>query len=515
MYMFSWNINMKLIYLIEGKNYQSSYFDFASSDSFVERLRDSINKEFDSIVVKENNNGFVFHYIGLYDYVDSATQKNYTFFFVPKFINDIESFNENDRNRNAVILAIDRYNKEQTSLTEQTDSLDKKRESVLELAVRFLRNYLENGLYIVHKNELELNGQGEINWETTIEQFDPVIIKGRPYYLDYMTEQAYSDENHYITQLQKCLITVWGSKLEKLGLASVLRVNVPLLSEDSLDYFGDSDYQISQINKELNVTFVTKSRETLKLMKELIQRFSENEINNHESLSFGMTGVEHLWERACAEVFRSELDKTIRECGIESENFGSKKFRDYMPNVSWSNGENESMVSLADEKDTLADDKSENSTKSGWRLDFIRTHKDKEGKVDKLVILDSKYYCIKWENGKISGQPGIPDIAKQMFYQMSFKDLVEDSKISFVNALLIPEDDNIIDNKLPKKYETVKLGWGKGSEFKLATAFKDIDLFTVRIPGISLFKKYSNYEIDDDWFETIVNFTANSPHPRN
>lgn len=502
--MFSWNINMKLIYLIEGKNYQSSEIvsiinrsiidpsqridDPKLYDSFARRLRDSINKEFDSTVVKGNNNGFVFHYIGLYNYVDSATQKNYTFFFVPKFINDIESFNENDRNRNAVILAIDRYNKEQNSLTEQTDSLDKKRESVLELAVRFLRNYLENGLYIVHKNELELNGQGEINWETTIEQFDPVIIKGRPYYLDYMTEQAYSDENHYITQLQKCLITVWGSKLEKLGLASVLRVNVPLLSEDSLDYFGDSDYQISQINKELNVTFVTKSRETLMLMKELIQRFSENEINNHESLSFGMTGVEHLWEKACAEVFRSELDKKISDCGINSSRFGSKTFREYMPSVFWKKDRESRCISKAD----------------GWRLDFIRYFNQK------LVILDAKYYSVNWNDGKIEGQPGIPDIAKQMFYQMAFKDLVDNPinpVTGFVNAFLFPYNgDNI------KISETVTLGFDDSST---ASAFSDIHLFAVRIPGIGLLEKYGNFEYDKDWFEKIVNFTANSLQPRN
>lgn len=505
--MFSWNINMKLIYLIEGKNYQSSddivyiindsldppqRIDPKSSDSFVGRLLDSINKEFDSTVVKGNNNGFVFHYIGLYDYVDSTTQKNYTFFFVPKFINDINNFNENDRNRNAVILAIDRYNKEQNSLTEQTDSLDKKRESVLELAVRFLRNYLENGLYIVHKNELELNGQGEINWETTIEQFDPVFIKGRPYYLDYMTEQAYSDENHYITQLQKCLITVWGSKLEKLGLASILRVNVPLLSEDSLDYFGDSDYQISQINKELNVTFVTKSRETLKLMKELIQRFSENEINNHESLSFGMTGVEHLWEKACAEVFRSELDKKISECGknstgINSTLFKNKTFREYMPSVFWKKDRESRCISKAD----------------GWRLDFIRYFNQK------LVILDAKYYSVNWnDDGKIEGQPGIPDIAKQMFYQMAFKDLVDDlvdnpinPVTGFVNAFLFPYNGNNITIS-----ETVTLGF---DENKAASAFSDIHLFAVRIPGISLLEKYGNFEYADVWFEKIVNFTAN------
>lgn len=556
---------MKLIYLKEGRNYtsedligcikdqikpekpeeQNHLEDYSwLTSAFLERLRDSINSEFEKTVVKGKVGKFVFHYLGLYDFVDgeagqgAASGKNLTFFFVPKFIDfqvgsdcnydegsegedykagiissiswkdRIRTFDEKDRN--AVLLAIDRYNKEQNRLVTQLYIADKQRESILELAVRVLRDYLENGLYVVQRHELEHNGQGEIDWNTTIDQFQPVIVRRRPYYMDVMTEQAYSDEEHYITRLHKCLVTVWGRKLEELGLSSVLRVNVPLLSEEELDHFGDTDYQIAQINKELNVQFVTKSRETLNLLKELIQRFAENQANNYESLSFGMNGVEHLWETACAEVLGTELEEKIKDCGFQ--NGPDLTFSKYMPRVFWTNLVPDGTEN-SDSKEFNLDKGSQRSKKAGWRLDFIRTWRPK-GHVEKLVILDSKYYCSRWKKGTISGQPGTPDIAKQMFYQMAFADLVKKdtgNPIEIVNAFLLPEDDNG-NYKLGKniqKTETVKLGWPAKDEdgkdvVNPAEAFKGINLFTVRIPGIRLLERYANWEIANDWFEDIA-----------
>lgn len=158
-----------------------------------------------------------------------------------------------------------------------------------------------------------------------------------------------------------------------------------------------------------------------------------------------------------------------------------------MPSVFWKNCENDRI-----------------SKTDGWRLDFIRYFEQK------LVILDAKYYSVNWNDGKIEGQPGIPDIAKQMFYQMAFKDLFDNSNntiTGFVNAFLFPYNgDNITIS------ETVTLGF---DENNAASAFSDIHLFAVRISGISLLEKYGNFEYADDWFEKIVNFTAIPPHPPN
>ena len=561
---------MRLIYLKEGRHYTAeglagyvqkrltdsraktesndglSKIDPSSFDkSFFENLPESINSEFGKAVVKGKNGVFAFHYVGLYDYVDEKTGKNLTFFFLPKFLNvqdDDENgedeqvkedkawdsnnrssfdwwnkccnrFEGNDPNiringRDILIQAIDRYSKEDPRIVDQVDvSEEKKRESILELAVRFLRDYLEKGLYIVQRRELELNGQGEIDWQTTIDEFQPVIKNGRPYYMDVVTEQAYSDEDHYITRLQKCLVTDWGRKLEELGLSSVLRVNVPMLSEDKPDQLGDENFQITQINRELNVQFVTRSRETLILMRELIQRTSENKAANYESLSFGMTGVHALWEEACAEVLGSELDQEIRKCGFGDFQPGVT-FSGYMPRIFWSR-----VGRQGGDNKGINEDK-----KAGWRLDFIRTWRE-DDKVKKLVILDAKYYCVQWsDDDKVSGQPGTQDVAKQIFYQMAFYDLIQSKNIDIVNAFLLPKLEVKNANGERKEEDgaayleeidfTEKITIGR-NEVKKAGAFEDINLFTVRIPGIRLLQRYANYVVANDWFETIVGFASN------
>lgn len=582
---------MKIVYLKEGRKYGVeelraciySQLDgaddaakgvrdfFGESESgtniaqFFDRFRESLNrlKKFlagdgKTIARKLTDGRYVFHYVGLYDFVDIGegsdsgkwTRLNLTFFFMPKFIDfneatdcsgnvseeeDDDSPSEaskinsaqkaietwqkrvaqfaSNEERNAVLLAIDRYNRELNRLGEQAGETER-HEGLLELAVRVLRDYLENGVYTKQQRELELNGQGEIDWETTIDRYQPVFLKGqdgriRPVYMDTATELANSDEDHYITRLHQCLVTTWGRKLEELGLSSVLRVNVPLLSEDELVHLGTREYQLEQIRKELCVQFVTKSRHTLSLMKELIERMSESLSTNGLSLSFGMNGAEHLWEEACAKVLGSELDEKIADCGLK----WSGTFRDYMPRPIWKQIEQD-----FESPDDKAYDLE--SKKSGWRLDFIRTWPP-IGLVEKLVILDAKYYDVWWDppdgkNRKIQGQPGIGDIAKQIFYQMAFNNLATKNKkgdgtpLALVNAFLFPEDDQKLKdeegNFQIKASERVHLGWGKQLDRDeiCASAFKDVNLFAVRLPGIELLRRYANGKSGDDWFTEIV-----------
>ena len=487
--------------------------------SFARRLKESMDNglfgEDEKTIVKETKDGFSFQFVGLYDYMDkdeNGKERNLVFFFLPKFIGKESPAWTDETRRNAirdtVLLAIDRRNRELSRLDNQTDETERHKESILELAVRVLRDYLENGVYTVQRRELEHNGQGEIDWDTTIDQYQPVFQNGRPVYMDTATELALSDENHYITRLHQCLVTTWGRKLEELGLSSVLRVNVPLLCEDELDRFGPTEYQLDRIRKELNVQFVTKARKTLALIKELIERMSESRAEDDLPLSFGMNGVAQLWETTCAEVFGSELNKDFQKRGLDWNS--GETFRDYMPRPIWKRVGDYSVL-----PDEDVDAYKRESEKSGWKLDFIRTY-PQDGPVQKLVILDAKYYDVSWHYGKISGQPGIGDIAKQIFYQMAFEDLVrikrEGPKIGFVNAFLFPDDD---DSKYCRKddagrptirvSETVQLGWKVGeSEVKRACAFSGVNLFAIRIPGIELFRRYAHYEPAEDWFSKIA-----------
>jgi hypothetical protein len=487
------------------------------SNAFAFRLKEAMDNGLadtdEKTVVKKTKDGFSFHFIGLFDYVDKDTDRNLTFFFMPKFV-PTERLQDSSV-RDTVLLAIDHYKRNLSQLGNQAEETEKHKEGLLELVVRVLRDYLENGVYTVQRRELEHNGQGEIDWETTIDQYQPVFLKGReggkprPVYMDYATELAWADEEHYITRLHQCLVTTWGRKLEELGLSSVLRVNVPLLTEAELDWFGETDYQIAQIDKELKAQFVTKARATLSMMKELINRMSESQSTNDQSLSFGMNGAEHLWEAACAEVLGSELDMSVKACGLKLEQ--DCKFRDYMPKPIWNYSGGTEKTPVEGNEANAAD----SSIKSGWKLDFIRTWKNEKGQVEKLVILDAKYYDVSWneERTVIYNQPGIGDIAKQIFYQMAFKNLAEGNKnedgtpLGFVNAFLFPEDDSspilkdTNGNPTITASESVHLGWKNGY---WASAFSEVNLFAVRLPGIELLRRYACGEDGNDWFEEMV-----------
>ena len=180
---------------------------------FVHELCEAMNKDRHAAVRGEKTH--VFHYLGLFDFTDSSGH-NLTFFFLPKFLDlkevdecDVETGEVRDDRyweatkenlefwemcckslavemRNLILLAIDRYHKEGSLIGDEEEVVQCERESVLELAVRVLRDYLENGAYIVHHTELEHGGQGEVDWGATIDRCDPTFVAGDPVYGDYL-----------------------------------------------------------------------------------------------------------------------------------------------------------------------------------------------------------------------------------------------------------------------------------------------------------------------------------------
>ncbi len=476
------------------------------SNAFALRLKKAMDNGLadtdEKTVVKKTTDGcFSFRFIGLFDYVDEdekGTERNLTFFFMPKFVS--ENWMRAPSVRDTVLLAIDRYKRNLSQLGNQAEETEKHKVGLLELAVRVLRDYLENGVYTVQRQELEHNGQGEIDWETTIDQYQPVFLKReeggkpRPVYMDYATELAWADEEHYITRLHQCLVTTWGRKLEELGLSSVLRVNVPLLTEAELDWFGETDYQIAQIDKELKAQFVTKSRHTLSLMKDLIRATAENKAANLQSLSFGMNGAAQLWETAIKDVFGDQMGNTPQELGLYCSNTekANKPLKDFIEPPKWTKH---------DQQDG-AEQKEEEDGASGSRLrpDFIAV--DTSPSENRLVILDAKYYLPQFgDDGKtITDCPGVGDIDKQFLYQLSFAELCKENKLQVLNAFVFPNDPNEEQtskeqtvNKFVNKFATISVPVFEWILFNLKDNHKCLskEILAVQVDGIALFKAYA------------------------
>ena len=140
---------------------------------FVRGLKESLQKH--HLISGEEDeadddleNSFKVKYIGLYVYTD-AKGHELVIYFAPKFVHaekgiDAENVDaESVKNRRAqlldrydrVLLAIDRYQKDQARIDASWNENADSRVGLLPLVVMLIRDYLEHGLYTVHYNELE------------------------------------------------------------------------------------------------------------------------------------------------------------------------------------------------------------------------------------------------------------------------------------------------------------------------------------------------------------------------
>ena len=474
---------------------------------FVRGLKESLQKH--HLISGEEDeadddleNSFKVKYIGLYVYTD-AKGHELVIYFAPKFVHaekgiDAENVDaESVKNRRAqlldrydrVLLAIDRYQKDQARIDASWNENADSRVGLLPLVVMLIRDYLEHGLYTVHYNELERNGQGEIDWERTISGEQPFIQSGRPVYMDYWTEQTLSDENNYFTQLHACLLSVWGKKLAEWGLADVLNASIPSLSESELDEFGDEDYILSRIHGELGRQFVTHSRRTLQMIEALVAKTFEAEVLDEHALSFGMGGVAALWEEAINRVLGTQLDCRICECcGVNNP----KTFRDSIPYPIW--------YRITDGVGDKYDRKIKES--NTWRPDFVRVWKPAEETQPVFVILDAKYYSVVWNQwGHIQGEPGIESISKQFFYKKAYQGLINELGATVINAFVFPALGEDQDIEMPKV--AARIGWSEEEFCK--KMFGSGDLHAVKLSGLRLLDAYASFDDDkDEWMAEIV-----------
>lgn len=79
--------------------------------------------------------------------------------------------------------------------------------NLLAVMLFLLDDYHQNGLYINTEDIVELNGEGPILWEQTINNGFAIISNNRPYYVDLYTHRSVDDENDFFYRLHKCVVT--------------------------------------------------------------------------------------------------------------------------------------------------------------------------------------------------------------------------------------------------------------------------------------------------------------------
>ena len=209
------------------------------------------------------------------------------------------------------------------------------------------------------------------------------------------------------------------------------------LSEETLADFGDKEYVLERIIKELNLQFNTHRQILLKTLYAYVSQDRKMLDENDGISMFGTTAYHAVWEKACAEVFDNKLNTTLAQLKMTvplADKYNSKtakrqKLIDIIEKPIWQGEDTEAKAA-----DTLIPD-------------LISIHCI-DGK-DWFIIFDAKYYNLQLEKGKsLRGNPGVGDVTKQYLYQLAYKDFINAHGIAEIrNCFLMPTEKKDIVKK--------------------------------------------------------------------
>lgn len=408
-----------------------------------------IRKEEENPAINNGDKGFFFRFVGVL-YVDDCVIKVY-----PKYINlnkpdqkaspydfinaeeSVQKSVEKHFSKTLRVIRLIKAKSQDASLNNQ----NKENYNHIGMQIFLLEDYYRNGIYENKETIIETNGEGEIDWDKTINETTAIIKKKKPYYVELQTINTRSNEFDYFKMLHESILCQCSRTLKEAGLLSYLGMTPCELTGMPLSSFGDISYIKYRLQQEIRTQFITKKRNQLISLLTYISETTGNKAANTLRL-FGSYHFEHEWEVVCKAVFddlykndfrfaKSELD--------ESPSINDLLAADYLKK----NTEPERTKGLSDknfkqliERVTWNMNGVECKPEGSLTPDIICIDEK-----DHFYILDAKYYLIKVnkESKTIENQPGIQDVLKQFAYERAYGDFLKDYRFyRTLNAFVMP-----------------------------------------------------------------------------
>lgn len=341
----------------------------------------------------------------------------------PKYILSSEEPKEELRQ---VLKVLERYNSKEQIIRMFNDSSEGSSFNLLAVLLFLLQDYYENGIYNNTEDIVESNGSGEILWDKTINETFTLLSNNRPYYTDIQTKRRVTDDYDYFTKLHECILTKASKELEDADLLELFEITEVDLSEEELEDFGDKEYILYRIDRELSTQFNTRKQLVLKTLYAYLDH--SGSLYDTDCLSmFGTNSFNLVWERVCSEIMDNQLDKRLDKLSLpvtlKPEYNGAMKLIDLIEKPLWT-------YTGKRARDTLIPD-----------LVSLT--------VDQFVIFDAKYYNAQLEiDVEPKRQPGIESVTKQYLYQLAYQKFIKDHGFSSVrNCFLLPTEGSEIVNR--------------------------------------------------------------------
>jgi hypothetical protein len=434
-----------------------------SSTSKQKNLTDLTDEDIEIVDVDVND-----EYYYVFTFVGVLTVGNIVIKCFPKYLLTKKSPLEEMKQ---VLKVLSKYNSKEQIINLFNGDEEQRAFNLLSIILYLINDYNENGVYINQQDIIETNGEGEILWDNTINETFAIISNNRPFYTELQTINTVSDDMDYFTRLHKCIITECCNKLKKGDLLEVFEIEDINISEECIEDFGDIDYILYRLQRELNVQFVTRKQRLLKTLYTYIAH-SKSFDDSFGLSMYGTNSFNLVWEKVCADVFDNKLSIPIvkLKLPVDLHNDYIHRKNDTLldiiekPNWKYFDSEGNRYDNLA--KDTLIPD-------------LISLYETDKGMC--FGIFDAKYYNIKLEKNKVQGQPGIGDVTKQYLYQLAYNDFIlKHGFTSVKNAFLMPtEEDNALLNG------EVEMGILKGLSNPLLS-----NILVTKLPASKIYQYY-------------------------
>ena len=324
-----------------------------------------------------------------------------------------------------VLKVLERYNSKEQIVRMWNESSESQSFNLLAVLLFLLNDYYENGSYSNTEDIIESNGMGEILWEKTINETFTYLSNGKPYYTDFQTKKRVNDEYDYFKRLHECLVTVASKELGEADLLDLFEITGADLSDEDLDDFGDKEYILYRIEKELNVQFNTRKQLVLKAIYAYVDR--RGSLTDIDCLSlFGTNSFNLVWEDVCKVILDDKLEERIGNLQLP------EKLKDGY-------NRQDKLIDLIERPLWTATGKCAADT---LIPDIISINGGQ------FIIFDAKYYNAVLNDGDTpKGQPGIESVTKQYLYQLAYRKFIEDHGFNRVrNCFLLPtEEDEVLD----------------------------------------------------------------------
>lgn len=296
----------------------------------------------------------------------------------------------------------------------------------LPVMLALIELYDEYGEYSNYIEGRELNGNGSIDWNRTINKHLPILSDGCPIYTNYETRKTLRDSSDFITRLHRAVLTECSRKFRETGIDKLLSLDGICLSDEEVNEFGNAETLEWLLERERATQFVDWKLRSLDLLERyLLAR--ESEVCSEKVHTLGTTSFYDLWEKACKVAFGDELDKQLGGLGLTLD-------------AEWTERKHETLLGIIPRPQWerwSADGFSKPEGAATLIPDTITLSDEPDGK-RLFCIYDAKYY-VPSINGKMEHQPGLESVSKQFLYQSAYRKFVKAHTLDrVVNAFLVP-----------------------------------------------------------------------------